>query len=188
MAIRNIELYGSAVLRQVARHVVDFSAEFQTLLDDMVETMRYAGGAGIAAPQVGSSLRAMVVDLGAREGQENLVFFINPEFLLQEGEALHEEGCLSLPDVWESVKRPAKVKVRALDREGKPFEVEGDDFLCRALCHEIDHLDGVLFIDRLPAIRRDILKRKLKKIVRDGEWEGYYEKRARKRSQPDPSP
>ena len=88
---------------------------------------------------------------------------------------------------WETVKRPARVKVRALDRDGKPFEIEGQEFLSRAICHEIDHLDGVLFIDRLPAIRRDIVKRRIKKMVREGEWDGYYEKKARKRSQPGPA-
>jgi peptide deformylase len=186
MAIRPIELYGSPVLRKVAAHVREVTPEVQQLLDDMVETMRFAGGAGLAAPQVGVSLRVMVVDLGAREGEENIVAFINPEFLLQEGEAHHEEGCLSLPEVWETVRRPAHIRVRAQDREGKHFEMDGEEFLCRAVCHEIDHLDGVLFIDRLPPIRRDMIKRKIKKMIRDGEWDDYYEKKVRKRSQPGP--
>lgn len=186
MALRPIELYGSPVLRQVAKHVGEITPETRTLLDDMVETMRFAGGAGIAAPQVGVSQRVMVVDLSALDGQENLVTFINPEIVEQEGEVLHEEGCLSLPEVWETVKRPARVKVRALDREGNPFEMEGEEFLCRAICHEVDHLDGVLFVDRLSPIRRDVVKRKMRKMIRDGEWDDYYAKKARKRSQPGP--
>jgi peptide deformylase len=186
MALRPIELYGSPVLRKIARHVQEITPEIHTLLDDMVETMRYAGGAGLAAPQIGVSLRAMVVDLSAQTGAENIVVFINPEFVHQEGETFHEEGCLSLPEVWETVKRPARVKVRALDREGKSFEMEGEEFLCRAICHEIDHLDGLFFVDRLPPIRRDVVRRKIRRMIREGEWDDYYEKKFRRRSQPGP--
>lgn len=187
MALRPIELYGSPVLRQVAKHVREITPEILSLLDDMVDTMRFAGGAGIAAPQVGTSVRIMVVDFRGPDGEESLLTFINPEIVVQEGEAVHEEGCLSLPEVWETVKRPARVKVRALDREGKPFEIEGGEFLCRAICHEVDHLDGVLFVDRLSPIRRDVVKRKIRKMIRDGEWDDYYAKKARKRSQPGPA-
>jgi peptide deformylase len=174
MAIRKIELYGSDVLKQKAAPVESVTPEVLQLLDDMVETMRHAKGAGIAANQVGVPVRAMVVDLGAQDGQENLVYFINPEFLEQSGEAVMEEGCLSIPLVYEKVRRPAKVRVRALDREGKPFEVEGEEFLCKAICHEIDHLDGVLFLDRLSPLRRDIVKRKIRKLIREGEWDDPY--------------
>jgi peptide deformylase len=174
MAIRKVELYGSAVLREKAEPVGEITPEVQTLLDDMVETMRHAQGAGLAANQVGVALRALVVDLGASGEKENLVFLINPEWVFQEGSALLEEGCLSIPKIFEKVPRPAKVKVRALDREGKPFELEGEGFLCKALCHEMDHLDGVLFVDRLTPLKRDFVKRKIKRLIRDGDWDDPY--------------
>ena len=174
MAIRKIELYGSPILREKASPVEAITPEIQQLLDDMVETMRHAGGAGLAANQVGVPLRVMVVDLGAQEGKEDLVYFINPEYTFQEGEAVQEEGCLSIPQIFEHVKRPARLGIRALDREGKTFELEGDAFLCKALSHEMDHLDGVLFPDRLSLLRRDIVKRKIKKLIRDGEWDDPY--------------
>jgi peptide deformylase len=174
MAIRKVELYGSPVLREKAEPIAAITPEIQILLDDMVETMRHAQGAGLAANQVGVALRALVVDLGARGENEELVFLINPEWVVQEGSALLEEGCLSIPLIFEKVPRPAKVKVRALDREGKPFELEGEGFLCKALCHEMDHLDGVLFIDRLTPLKRDFVKRKIKRLIRDGEWEDPY--------------
>ncbi len=174
MAIRTIELYGSPVLKEKARPVEKITPELLQLLDDMVDTMRHAGGAGIAANQVGVPVRAMVVDLGAQGEQENIVYFLNPEWVSQEGEAVMEEGCLSIPKIYEKVKRPAKVKVRALDREGRPFELEGEQFFCKAICHEIDHLDGLVFIDRLSPLRRDIVKRKIRKMIREGEWDDPY--------------
>ena len=174
MAILKIELYGAPVLREKAKPVEAITPEIHHLLDDMVETMRHAGGAGLAANQVGAALRVMVVDMGAHEAKENLVYFINPEYVLQEGQMVQEEGCLSIPKIFERVKRPAHVAIKALDREGKPFELEGDDFLAKALSHEMDHLDGVLFVDRLSPLRRDIVKRKIRKLVKDGEWEDPY--------------
>ncbi len=179
MSILPIELYGSEVLRKVASPVEEITPEIHKLLDDMVETMRHAHGAGLAANQVGVSLRITVVDVNAQASeQENLVYLINPELIGQDGERVEEEGCLSLPEIYERVKRPRSIKVRALDREGNPFEIEGEDFLSKALSHELDHLDGVLFVDRLSPIRRDIVKRKIKKLIRDGVWDDYYEKNA----------
>jgi peptide deformylase len=174
MAIRPIELYGSPVLKEVAKPVEAVTPEVLELLDDMVETMRHARGAGIAANQVGVALRAMVVDLGAQGDEEKIVYFINPEIISREGEALMEEGCLSIPLIYEKVKRPQRVKVRALDRQGLPFELEGEEFLCKAICHEMDHLDGILFVERLSPLRRDIVKRKIKKLIREGEWDDPY--------------
>jgi peptide deformylase len=174
MAIRPVELYGSPVLKEVARPVESITPEIHQLLDDMVETMRHARGAGIAANQVGVAARAMVVDLGAQGEEEQILYFINPEIVSAEGEALMEEGCLSIPLIYEKVKRPQRVKVKALDREGKPFELEGEEFLCKAICHEIDHLNGILFIERLSPLRRDIVKRKIKKLIRQGEWDDPY--------------
>jgi len=174
MAIRKIELYGSEVLRQKCAPVGEITPELLELLNDMVDTMRHAQGAGIAAPQVGVPVRAMVVDLGARGERETLAYCLNPEWVSQEGEMYEEEGCLSIPQIYEKVKRPLKVRIRALDREGKPFELEGEEFLSKALCHEMDHLDGVLFPDRLSVLKRDIVKRKIKKLIRDGEWDDPY--------------
>lgn len=174
MAIRKVELFGSPVLREKARPVTEITDEVRRLMDDMVETMKHAGGAGLAANQVGVPLRVMVVDLGLEGGESNLVFFLNPEIVEQEGTSEREEGCLSFPKVFEKIRRPARVKVRALDREGKPFELEGNAYLSHALCHEIDHLDGVLILDRLSPIRRDLLKRKIRKMIREGEWDNPY--------------
>jgi peptide deformylase len=174
MAIRKVELYPSAVLREKARTVEAVTPEIESLMADMVETMHHAGGAGLAANQVGVPLRVMVVNLGIDGGEEELKFFINPEILHAEGESIREEGCLSFPQLFEKVRRPGKVKVRALDAEGKPFELEGDAYLAHALCHEIDHLEGVLFLDRVSPVRREILKRKIRKLIREGEWDDPY--------------
>lgn len=174
MAIRKIELYGSPVLREKAKPIEKITPEVLTLLDDMVDTMRHAQGAGLAANQVGVALRALAIDLGSHGDEENLAFLVNPEWVSQEGSAVMEEGCLSIPKIFEKVARPARVKIRALDRQGNPFELEGDDFLCKALCHEVDHLDGILFVDRLSPLKRDSVKRKIKRLIRDGEWDDPY--------------
>jgi peptide deformylase len=174
MAIRKIELYGSPVLREKARPIEKITPEVLALLDDMVDSMRYAQGAGIAANQVGVPLRALVIDLGAHGDKENLAFLINPEWVSQEGSAIMEEGCLSIPKIYEKVPRPERVKIRALDRQGNTFELEGEEFLCKALCHEVDHLDGILFLDRISPLKRDLVKRKIKKLIRDGEWDDPY--------------
>jgi peptide deformylase len=174
MAIRKIELYGSDVLRQKAEPISKITPEILELLDDMADTMRHAKGAGIAANQVGVPVRAMIVDLGAQEGREKIITFINPEWLEQSGEAVMEEGCLSIPLIFEKVRRPAQVRIRALDRDGRSFELEGKEFLCKALCHEMDHLDGILFLDRLSPLKRDFAKRKIKKLIKEGEWDDPY--------------
>ena len=174
MAIRKIELYGSPVLRERCATVAEITPDIQTLMDDMVETMRHARGAGLAAPQVGVPVRVMIVDLGAHAEKEHLVFFVNPEFVSKAGEMTGEEGCLSIPLIYEKLKRPAKVRISALDGKGKSFEIEGEEFLSKAICHEMDHLDGVLFIDHLSTLRRDMAKRKIKKLIRDGEWDDPY--------------
>lgn len=174
MAIRKVELYGSPVLREKAKPIETITPEVLALLEDMVDTMRHAQGAGIAANQVGVALRALVIDLGSHGDKENLAFLINPEWVSQEGSAVMEEGCLSIPRIFEKVPRPERVKVRALDREGNPFELEGEEFLCKALCHEVDHLDGILFIDRLSPLKRDSVKRRIKKLIRDGAWDDPY--------------
>ena len=145
MAKLNIVKYGDDVLRRVCRPVDKITPRTLTLLDDMIETMRAADGCGLAAPQVGVLRRIAVVEV--EEG--NPIELINPKIIAYAGEQHEQEGCLSLPGEWGTTVRPAHVTVRALDRRGEEFEVTGSDLLARALCHEIDHLDGKLFIDRL---------------------------------------
>ncbi|MBQ3639678.1 MAG: peptide deformylase [Clostridia bacterium] len=145
MAKLNIVKYGDDVLRRVCRPVDKITPRTLTLLDDMLETMRAADGCGLAAPQVGVLRRIAVVEV--EEG--NPIELINPKIIAYAGEQHEQEGCLSLPGEWGTTVRPAHVTVRALNRRGEEFEVTGSDLLARALCHEIDHLDGKLFIDRL---------------------------------------
>ena len=142
MAILNIVKEGDPTLRKVCRPVVEITPRILTLLDDMRETLIEANGAGLAAPQVGILRRIAIVDLG-----EETVELINPEIIETEGEQEEVEGCLSVPDVWGVTRRPAYVKVKALNRNGEEFTVEGEGLNARCLCHEIDHLDGHLFTD-----------------------------------------
>ena len=144
MAILNIVKEGDPLLRKKCRPVTEVTPRILTLLDDMKETLIEANGAGLAAPQVGILRRIALVDLG-----EEIVELINPEILETEGEQEEVEGCLSVPDVWGITKRPAWVKVRAMNRDGEEFEVEGEGLNARCLCHEIDHLDGHLFTDNV---------------------------------------
>jgi peptide deformylase len=136
----------------------------------MFESMYQAQGIGLAAPQIGISQRLTVIDVSFKKNPEEKIVLINPEIVHREGEQYEEEGCLSLPEIREKVKRAAKVKVRAQDVEGEWFEIEGEELLSRAFQHEIDHLDGVLFIDRLSRLKRDLTVRKIKKLIKNGEW------------------
>ena len=129
----------------------------------MVETVHAAPGIGLAAPQVGVSKRLIVVDLSVGQNKDDLIILANPEIVKTDGEVVCEEGCLSVPDVREKVARPYRVTVRGLDLRGEPVEVEGEDVLARALCHEIDHLDGVLFVDKLSPLKRSLIRKRLKK-------------------------
>lgn len=168
MAIREIKKYPDPVLRVKTAPVTTIDDSLQKLIDDMVETMHAAPGVGLAANQVGVSLQVAVIDLGDREDgkpRQPLVVLINPEILSQEGSIVSEEGCLSLPDYTENVKRAKRVKVRAKDRKGQPFELEAEGLMAKALQHEIDHLNGLLFIDRLSPLKKNIFKRKLKKAL-----------------------
>lgn len=142
MAIRNILTDADERLRKKSRDVTDFNSKLWQLLDDMYETMK-DGGVGIAAPQVGILRRAVVIDVG--DGKHELM---NPVIVSEEGDQYGSEGCLSLPGEWGMVHRPEKLKVRAQDRSGKPFELEAEGYLAVAVCHELDHLNGVLFVDR----------------------------------------
>jgi peptide deformylase len=168
--LKPIVRYGSSVLTARAARVTDFGTELQVLIDDMVETMYAAPGIGLAAPQVGIGLQLAVIDIsGGKRGGE-LIVLVNPEFVERDGMQLEEEGCLSVPGFDATVPRPARVVVRAQDRDGVTRTVEGTGLLARALQHELDHLDGTLFIDRLRGIKRDLILRKVRKMQRAGQW------------------
>ena len=143
MAIRTIRLSTDEVLRKICKPVKEITPNLLTLLDDMADTMHEANGVGLAAPQVGILKRAVIIDIG-----EGLVELLNPEILEVRGSQTDDEGCLSLPGQYAPVERPDYVKVKAMDREGKEFIIEGEGLMARALCHEIDHLDGILYIDK----------------------------------------
>ncbi len=168
MALREIRKFPDPVLRRKTDRVTNINGTIECLIDDMVETMHAAPGVGLAANQVGVSLQVAVIDLSTREEKEKrhpLLVIINPEILSLQGSVVEEEGCLSIPDYAEKVKRAAKVKVRAQDRTGNVFELEAEGLLAKALQHEVDHLNGLLFIDRLSPLKKSIFKRRLKKMA-----------------------
>jgi peptide deformylase len=168
MAIRAIRTYPDPILRVKTGRVEKTDNSLDQLIQDMIETMHAAPGVGLAANQVGVSLQLAVIDLSSREDEVQrypLIVIINPEILSMEGAVVEEEGCLSIPDYAEKVKRASKVRVRAQDLTGKPFEIAAEGLLAKALQHEIDHLNGVLFVDRLSPLKKNIFKRRFKKLV-----------------------
>ena len=162
--------YGNPILNQIAPPVISFDEELKELSKNMVETMYDATGVGLAAPQVGILTRLMVVDPTVGEKPDSLIVLVNPKIITTEGDQFEEEGCLSIPSFSERVHRPQKVVVSARGIDNNELVVEGQDLLCRILIHEIDHLNGVLFLDHLSVIKRDVIKRKIRKQVRNGEW------------------
>jgi peptide deformylase len=164
MAIRAIRIYPDPVLRVQCRAVTGFDESLRKLVADMIETMHAAPGIGLAAPQVGVDLRVVVVDLSVGEDQGEEHVLINPEIVHRQGQETDVEGCLSLPGLTDKVDRPTFVRLKAFDLDGNPFEMEADDWLARAICHEVDHLDGVLFVDHLRGLRRERARRQLKKL------------------------
>ena len=162
--------YPDPILAKVAEPVTVFDKDLAKLCDEMFESMYAAEGIGLAAPQIAISKRITVIDVSFKKRPEDKLILINPEIIDREGKQTEEEGCLSLPDIREKVQRNAWVKVRAQDAKGEWFEVEGEELLSRALQHEIDHLDGILFIDRLSRLKRDLTLRRIKKLIRNGEW------------------
>jgi peptide deformylase len=168
--IRPILRYGQPPLHQPAATVTTIDDDTQRLVDDMIETMYAAPGVGLAATQIGVAQRILVIDvsLGRRAG--DLIVMINPEFVEREGMQLEEEGCLSVPGFNATVVRPARVVVRGLDRTGREYTVEGRELLARAFQHEMDHLDGTVFVDRLRGIKKDLIVRKIHKLKRSGRW------------------
>jgi peptide deformylase len=168
--IRPIVKYGDEILHRPAERVDAMTPELQVLIDDMIDTMYAAPGVGLAAPQVGVALRIFVVDISVGRRSEDLLVFVNPEFVEREGMQLEEEGCLSVPGFTATVARPARSVIKGLDRQGTERIVEGRELLARALQHEMDHLDGTLFVNRLRGIKRDQIVRKIRKLSRAGEW------------------
>jgi peptide deformylase len=163
MAVRKIVKFGHPVLHQRADPVLEINEEIIALARDMVETMHLAPGIGLAAPQLGIGQRLITVDLSVGEKPDELIILVNPEILEEEGETIEEEGCLSVPEIREKVVRPGRVLVRGLSLEGKEVEIEARNLLARVFSHEIDHLDGRLFIDRLSPLKRSLIRRRLKK-------------------------
>lgn len=168
--IHPIVKYGDPVLETPTKAVQEFGAELEKLVADMFESMYAAQGIGLAAPQIGMSTRIAVIDVTSGKNAEAKIVCANPEIIHAEGEQREEEGCLSVPGFRGYVPRPQFVTVRAQDATGKPFEMRGEGLLARAFCHEIDHLNGVLFLAHLSMIKRDIIKRKIRKLKKAGEW------------------
>jgi peptide deformylase len=168
--ILTIVKYPEPVLSQPGEPVNEFNAELRKLVADMFETMYASQGIGLAAPQVGVSKRVTVVDLSMGKKPEDKLVLINPEIISSDGRLYEEEGCLSFPEIREKIVRSANVRIRAQDVTGKWFEMDGEDLLSRAFQHEIDHLDGVLFITRMSALKRSLTLRKIRKMQADGEW------------------
>lgn len=170
--IRRIVKYGEPILEQIAKPVNEFgTAELKEIIADMWETMYSAKGVGLAAPQIGLGKRISVIDVSAGEDETKKLVVINPSVTKREGSQTGEEGCLSIPGFREPVKRANKVLVQAQDENGEAIQVEGEELLARALEHEIDHLNGILFINHLSALKRDIIRRKIKKLQKSGEWD-----------------
>ncbi|HEY0306903.1 MAG TPA: peptide deformylase [Acidobacteriaceae bacterium] len=168
--IYKVVKYPDPVLMQKAEPVTVFDKKLHALVEDMFETMYVEQGIGLAAPQIGLLKRLTVIDVSFKKNPEDKIVLINPEIIEREGKQLEEEGCLSLPEIREKVSRSAWVKLRAQDEHGDWYEYEGTELLSRAFQHELDHLDGVLFIDRISQLKRTLALRKIKKLQRAGEW------------------
>jgi len=170
--VRKILKYGEPILERAAEPVTEFaSAELEELITDMWETMYASKGVGLAAPQIGVAKRISVIDISVGEDESKKIVIINPEISSKEGSQTGEEGCLSIPGFREPLTRANKVTVRARNEKGEAIELAGDELLARAFQHEIDHLNGVLFIAHLSALKRDIIRRKIKKLQKAGEWD-----------------
>jgi peptide deformylase len=162
--------YGDPILEKPAAAITKFDAELAELAEDMFATMYAAQGIGLAAPQIGKSIRMTVIDVTSGKNPEAKIVMVNPEIIHFEGEKREEEGCLSIPGFRGYVVRPQFVTVKAQDAKGESFEIRGEDLLARAFCHEIDHLNGVLFLQHLSMLKRDLIRRRIKKLKKQGEW------------------
>ena len=168
--IHRIVKYGDPVLEKPGAAIKKFDAELEELAEEMFVTMYAAQGVGLAAPQIGKSVRLAVVDVTGGKNPEAKIVMVNPEVIHAEGEVREEEGCLSIPGFRGYVIRPQFVTVRAQNPKGETFEIRGENLLARAFCHEIDHLNGVLFLQHLSMLKRDLIRRKIKKLRKEGEW------------------
>src|SRR5579862_9054790 len=168
--VLKIVKYPEPVLQQPGEPVSEFDEDLRKLVADMFETMYASQGIGLAAPQVGVSRRVTVIDLSQGKDPAQKLVLINPEVISNEGKQYEEEGCLSFPEIREKISRAAKVRIRAQDERGKWFEMDGEQLLSRAFQHEIDHLDGMLFIFRMSALKRDLVLRRIRKMQREGTW------------------
>jgi len=169
--IYDIVKYGHPVLEERAQEITEFGTdELERLIADMFESMYAAKGVGLAAPQIGIGKRIAVIDVSAGQDPNSRLVLINPEIIRTEGRQRDEEGCLSLPGFREPVTRPKRVTVRAQDSSGRTFEITGEDLLARALCHETDHLNGKLYLSHISALKRDLIRRKVRKLIKAGEW------------------
>ena len=168
--IYSIVKFGDPVLEKPAEPVTFFDGELKKLIEDMFESMYAAHGVGLAAPQIGISKRLAVIDITFKEDPNAKLVLVNPEVIHSEGHHTQNEGCLSIPEFREPVKRPRTVTVRAQDANGNFFEKTGEELLARAFLHETDHLDGKLYIQHLSALKRDMIKRKIRKLIKAGEW------------------
>jgi peptide deformylase len=162
--------FGDPVLEKPSAIITEFNDELRKLAEDMFESMYAAHGVGLAAPQIGIAKRIAVIDVTFKEDPDARIVLVNPEIVRTEGKQTSNEGCLSLPEFRENVTRPMKVTARAQDLDGKTIEVTGEELLARALLHETDHLNGKLFISHISALKRDLIKRKIRKLMRQGEW------------------
>ncbi len=162
--------YGDPILEKAGAAITRFDAELEELAEDMFASMYAAQGVGLAAPQIGKSLRLAVVDVTGGKNPDAKIVLANPEIVHAEGEVREEEGCLSIPGFRGYVMRPQFVTIKAQNAKGEAFEIRGENLLARAFCHEIDHLNGVLFLQHLSMLKRDLIKRKIKKLRKQGEW------------------
>lgn len=171
MAFLKIVHYPEPVLLQVGKPVTEFNSELKHLVENMYETMYSAGGVGLAAPQVAVSQRLFVMDCSGGEDESQKIALINPEIIHIEGEQVGDEGCLSFPGLYQKVQRSLRTIVRAQDVNGEWFELEGEDLTARCVLHETDHCDGIVFLDRMTPLKREMAKRKIKKLQKTGEWD-----------------
>jgi len=167
-----IVVYGDPVLEKKGAKIKEINDEIKQLVEDMYETMKAAPGIGLAAPQVGKSLQLAIIDLSAGENPEERIVLINPEIVEEEGLQKEEEGCLSFPGIFGFVERPERVKVKYTDIDGTEKTIEAEGLLARALCHEIDHLNGILFITKFAPVKKQLVMKKIKKLIKEGRW-GY---------------
>ena len=162
--------YGAQELRTVSKPVHSFDAELEKLSKNMIETMYSSPGIGLAAPQIGLNIRLVTIDLSVGEDPNQLIVICNPEIISAEGEQKNDEGCLSIPDFSDSIVRPLKVSVRGLNLKGEEIKYQGEGLLARCFSHEVDHLNGILFVDHLSPLKRTLIRNKIKKLAKAGEW------------------